>query len=272
MPDRARMLDDCLEALREQRNLPAVLRRYPDQRGELVSLLRLSVQLSELSPAPASDPAFRLRARNQMLALAARRRAGRWTPSGMARRFSARPGLRLALGGAVATAVALGGLTAAAADSLPGQPLYGYKTGLEQLQLALTLDPNANARLRLSFAERRLEEAQQLIAKGQVAEGVRLVDQYDSDVGRADQSLADAAINERDAGAIASFLGDRQAQADARLQALTGSLESGGDAQAATAVARARSHADGALAARRDALRTRGASGGPHTDAGGQGH
>ena len=266
MPDRARMLDECLEALKEQRNLPEVLRRYPRQRDELVSLLRLYVQLNELSPAPAPDPAFRLKTRNQILALAAQRRAGRWSPSGMARRLGARPVLRLALSGAAVAALAVGGLTAAATGSLPGQPLYGYKTGIEQLQLALTHDPNANAQLRLSFAERRLEEAKQLIARGQVAEGLRLVDQYDRAVGQADQSIAGAAIGDREAGAMARYLGDRQAQADAQLQALTGTLESGGDTQAAKAVARVRTHADGALAARQQTLRTRGAAASPRAD------
>ncbi len=65
---------------------------------------------------------------------------------------------------------------------------------------------------------------------------------------------------------MARYLGDRQAQADAQLQALTGALESGGDAQAANAVARARTHADIALAARQETLRTRGASGSRHAD------
>jgi hypothetical protein len=227
----------------------------------MVSLLRLSVQLSELSPAPVPDPAFRLRARNRMLSLAAERRASRWSPSGVARRLTARPGLRLALSGAAVAAFAFGGLTVAAAGSLPGQPLYGYKTGLEEVQLALTLDPNANAQLRLSFAQRRLEEAKQLIARGQVAAGVSLVDQYERAVGQADQSLAAAAIDDRAAAATARYLGDRQAQADAQLQALAGTLESGGDSQAAREVARARTHSDGALAARQEKLRARGESG-----------
>ena len=260
------MLGECLEALKEQRNLPEVLRRYPRQRDELVSLLRLSVQLSELSPAPVPDPAFRLKARNRLLALAAQRRAGRWSPLGIARRLVTRPALRLALSSVAVAGLAIGGLTAAAAGSLPGQPLYGYKTGLEQVQLALTLDPNANAQLRLSFAERRLDEAKQLIARGQVADGVRMVDQYDRAVGQADQSLSVAALDDREAGAMARYLGDRQAQADTQLQALTGTLESGGDTQAARAVARARTHADGALAARQETLRTRGAPGSQHVD------
>lgn len=266
MPDRARILDDCLKALKEQRNLVQVLRRFPRQRDEMVSLLRLSVQLSELSPAPAADPAFRLKARNRMLGLAAERRAGRWSPSGVARRLAARPGLRLALSGVAVAALAIGGLTAAAAGSLPGQPLYGYKTGLEEVRLALTLDPNANAQLRLSFAQRRLDEAKQLIARGQVAEGVSLVDQYDRAVGQADKSLAAAAIDDRAAAATARYLGDRQAQADAQLQALAGTLESGGDSQAAGEVARARSHSDGALAARQEKLRARGDPGGRPAD------
>ena len=80
-------------------------------------------------------------------------------------------------------------------------------------------------------------------------------------VGQADKSLAAAAIDDRAAAATARYLADRQAQADAQLQALAGTLESGGDSQAAREVARARSHSDGALAARQEKLRARGDTG-----------
>jgi len=107
--DLTQPLQECLTALDQKRNLQEVLRRYPADRDELISLLRLSVDLSTLGPPPA-DPGFRLRARNQMLAAAAdRRRSRRWNPLASL----PRPAARLAFAGALAAALALGGLTAA---------------------------------------------------------------------------------------------------------------------------------------------------------------
>ena len=70
MRDLTRPLQECLAAMDDKHNLQDVLRRYPADRDELIGLLRLSVDLGSLE-APAADPAFRLRARNRMLAAVA---------------------------------------------------------------------------------------------------------------------------------------------------------------------------------------------------------
>ena len=127
MPDLTRPLQECLEAMDEKRNLQDVLRRHPADRNELIALLRLSVDLGGLG-APTADPAFRLRARNRMLAsVAARHRRRRWN----LRIALPRPVSRLALAGVSLAALMLASLTAAAAsgDSLPGDPLYAIKLG-----------------------------------------------------------------------------------------------------------------------------------------------
>src|SRR5690242_21331278 len=102
-------LELCLQALQEKRDLQDILRRYPGERDELIGMLRLSIDLNALG-APAADPAFRLRARNQMLALAGRRHAQQRNPL----RRLPRPAARLALAGAMAVAMVAAGLTAAA--------------------------------------------------------------------------------------------------------------------------------------------------------------
>src|SRR4029077_4151069 len=101
--DLTQPLQECLQAMGEKRNLQEVLRRYPEERDQLIDLLRLSVDLGGLAPsAPAADPAFRLRARNRMLSAAAhRRREQRWNPFGAL----PRPAARLAFAGAVAAAL-----------------------------------------------------------------------------------------------------------------------------------------------------------------------
>jgi hypothetical protein len=242
--DLTQPLEECLQAMGEKRNLQDVLRRYPTERDQLIELLRLSVDLGGLAPStPAADPAFRLRARNRMLAAAAQRRRGpRWNPFGAL----PRPAARLAFAGALSVALLVGGLTSAAAseNSLPGDPFYTVKLAVESAQLAVAFDPAARARLHAQFAAVRLSEAQRLIAAGRVQDGVRQVDQYDTAVAQFNRALAGSTLDDNAIAELRQFMNDHEASADASLQSLAGSLAAGGDAQAAAAVTRTRSHAD----------------------------
>jgi hypothetical protein len=228
--------------MQQKRNLQDVLRQYPAERDELIGLLRLSVELSRLG-APAPDPAFRLRARNLMLARAAQRRRSAWrNPLG----WLPRPALRVATAAAFAVALLVGGISAAVASnqSLPGDPLYSVKLGVERVQLAATFDSSARARLELHFADVRLEEAQRLFAVGRKDEGVRLVAQYDAAVAQFNHAVASTALDDRSIGELNRFLAERQAHADASLGALAGSLSARGDAETAAIVARTQSRVD----------------------------
>jgi len=243
--DLSRPLEECLQAMKEKRNLQDVLRRYPSDREELIGLLRLSVDLGSLG-APAADPAFRLRARNRMLAVAAQRRqVQRRNPfAGLPR-----PVVRLSLAGAFAVALLVGGLTAASASdrSLPGDPLYGVKLEIERVQLAATFDSTARARLQLHFADVRLNEAQRLYAMGRQQDAVRLVGQYDAAVSQFTRSVATSTFDARAVSELSRLVEERQAQADASLNALAGSFSQRGDSEGAAAVARTRTHVDEAL-------------------------
>ena len=242
MRDLSRPLQECLEAIEQRRNLPEVLRRYPADRDELVALLRLSVDLGGLE-APAADPAFRLRARNQMLAAAARQRHPRHRNP---LRAWPRPAVRLAFAGAVAVALVAGGLTAVAASggSLPGDPLYTVKLGAEQAQLTFTFDSVDRARLQLHFADLRLQEARRLFAAGRKSEAVGLVNQYDAAVAQFDQSVAGTAFDSQAIAVLSRYVTERQAQADASFDAMAGSLSAGGDPQSAAIVSRTHSRVD----------------------------
>ena len=244
MRDLTQPLQECLQAMGEKRNLQDVLRRYPAERDQLIELLRLSVDVGGLTPSvPAADPAFRLRTRNRMLAAAAqRRKARRWNPLGAL----SRPAARLAFAGVAAVALLLGGLTSAAAagSSLPGDAFYPIKLGVEQAQLAITFDAVARARLHAQFGEVRLNEAQRLVAAGRVQDGVRQADLYATAVAQFNRALAATRVDDRAVAELQRFMIDHEAAADASLQSLAGSLQAGGDAQAAAAVARTRSHAD----------------------------
>jgi Domain of unknown function (DUF5667) len=243
--DLSRPLEECLEAMQDKRNLQDVLRRYPADRDELIGMLRLSVDLSSLG-APAPDPAFRLRARNRMLAEAVQRRHAQ-RPQPFAR--LPRPVIRLAFAGALAVALLVGGLTAAAAsdNSLPGDPLYGVKLGVERVQLTATLDSAARARLQLHYAELRLSEAQRLFALGRAQEAVRLVSQYDAAVAEFSHSVSTNSFDNRAISELSRLVEERRVHDDASLNALAGSLSQRGDRDGAAAVARTQSHVDQAL-------------------------
>jgi len=253
VPDLSRPLQECLEVMDDKRNLQEVLHRYPADRNELIALLRLSVDLGELG-AHTADPAFRLRARNRMLATAADRRR-RWN-----RRIGLpRPVWRLTLAGASFAALLVASLTAAAAsgNSLPGDPLYAIKVGVERAQLATTFDSGARARLQLHFADVRLDEAQRLFALGRAKDGIRMMDQYDSAVTQFNLSIAASALDARTVDDLSRLTDDRAALADASLKQLAGSLAASGDRETADAVRRTQSHVDQTLRGSKSELQAR---------------
>jgi len=249
VPDLSNALQECLVALDDQDGLQNVLRRYPNDRDELISLLQLAIDVSALGGEQA-DPALRLRARNAMLAEAAHRRERRrWNPFA----FVPRPAIAA---GAAGLALVAGGLTAAAASnsSLPGDPLYGVKLTIENAQLAATFSPAERAQLQLHFADVRLDEAQRLFAAGRVQDGVRLVGQYDAEVAQFKQSIGATSLNNEDVKELSRLVDDRQSRADARLKELAGSLAASGDSQAAAAIAQSESRIDAELRGSRQDL------------------
>ncbi len=90
--------------------------------------------------------------------------------------------LVLVLGGA--------GMTAqAAAGALPGDALYGVKTGLEQARLSLTNAADAQVRLYLELANRRLEEMDALVEAGRYTEVAPLAEDFHNYVSKALEAL-----------------------------------------------------------------------------------
>jgi uncharacterized protein DUF5667 len=242
MRDLSRPLEECLTAVKERRNLQEILRRYPKEREELIGMLRLSVELSSLG-APAADPAFRLRARNRMLGLAAKRRSEkRGTPLA----WLPRPAARLTFAGMVAIGLVAAGITAAAASdtSLPGDPLYGVKLGIERVQLAVTLDSASRARLQLHLADVRLGEAQRLFSMGRKGDAITLVNEYEAAVAGFNQSVATASFDDTASSELSQLVQERQARADESLNALAGSLTAQGDTKTAAIISKTQSHVD----------------------------
>ena len=97
----------------------------------------------------------------------------------------------LLFGGAVATAHA-------AQDSLPGNPLYPVKTGLERAQLALSQDQAHNAELHLMFAEKRLGELAGLVEDRRFDQLTGVTEAFEAHLQSAVQDLGSIAETEPD--------------------------------------------------------------------------
>ncbi len=157
----------------------ALARCQPDVRQEVEPLLRLAVAIAR--PAHSGlNPAFREQARarllerleepenevrplGQVFAFPMPSRQRRWRlPS-------------LAAAAVLALVVAFGtGAAYASQGSLPGDPLYSVKTGMEQASVVLATSDDARASLYIRLAENRLHEMEALIQTGRAEVGAGL--------------------------------------------------------------------------------------------------
>ncbi len=164
--------DDCLHDLDSGVGIDEALSRYP---AELAAELRPMLEAAQfarlpLNARPRPEAEFASRARFLSLARAARgaqkRSLWAWlfgpTPAATRRRsFALQLGSLVFIGGVILGSVVT---VNAAGSALPGDLLYGLKLAVEDTQLALSPAPASRQALEAQFDERRLEEAQQLLA------------------------------------------------------------------------------------------------------------
>lgn len=84
---------------------------------------------------------------------------------------------------AAATAAGLGlaggvAISVASADAMPDSALYPVKLAKEQVQLAVTMDPAAKADLLLQLSEKRLNEANQMLARNETSQAAAAIQRY----------------------------------------------------------------------------------------------
>lgn len=145
---------------------------------------------------------------------------GAWAAafSAFVRRQAAAP-QRLVFSGLVAVLVVLvlvagaSATVAVAQESLPGDTLYPVKVNLEDVQARLSRDAAAEARLHLSFAERRLDEIARLIADQRYDDIAIATSEFESRIQAAiDSLLAVAAGNPAEAQELARQISDALAR------------------------------------------------------------
>lgn len=163
------------------------------QRAQLIAAMRAEFAPSaapEAAPAPSAAPAAPGAASSADASTVRGARGRRRVPPQRDRRPSGQgahraPGLRplrgslgrlrpnsrlgkgIAAGGlgVGVAASALGGVAAASGDALPGDSLYGFKRGMEDLRLDFADDETARGRLHLDRAATRLREARRLMER-----------------------------------------------------------------------------------------------------------
>ncbi len=164
--------DDCLHDLDSGVGIDEALSRYP---AELAAELRPMLEAAQFARLPQTarprpEAEFASRARFLSLAREARgaqkRSLWAWlfgsTPAATRRRsFALQLGSLVFIGGVILGSVVT---VNAAGSALPGDLLYGIKLAVEDTQLALSPAPASRQALEAQFEERRLEEAQQLLA------------------------------------------------------------------------------------------------------------
>jgi outer membrane biosynthesis protein TonB len=189
----ARKLDDifneCYERIRLGESLESCLRRYPEHRAELESLLITAFDVgrraSYIHPRPAFKhwaqvrvEAARYHARQPQRQIERAETFSRW-----------RQGWAVALAAVLILILTSSGTMAASAASLPDQPLYQVKLVTEQVRLALAFTDAQKAQVQTQIVGTRAAEVQALANQGKTEQAAiaaeRLADQLE---------LADSAI------------------------------------------------------------------------------
>ncbi len=164
-------LENCLQAINDGEALDSILERYPHLAADLRPLLEAAQMARTLRPGPGQavnrSPVpqnAQTRSRARVLSAAARLREVH-----APRRIT--PALRTAfamLGVALFLILGGNGLLVASASSLPGEPLYAVKRGMENLQLSLASDPQEKAIIEQELYDLRIEETGTLLHEQRV--------------------------------------------------------------------------------------------------------
>ncbi len=199
---RAELLDRCLTLIqRGELGADECLRRHPELQSELQPLLIAAQQLQRQLAAPGPSAQFRSDSLARVLRLTRERLS---TGESATKRDSGPPvalweRLRVLLspdrGGHLIRRLAPGwvmitlvlslallsvsvGVAFAASEALPGDSLYGLKRGMERAALLISPTANGDARLLRGFADRRVDELEQLARGGRLGELKQVLADY----------------------------------------------------------------------------------------------
>ena len=186
----ADLLAECSELIIAGGSVQACLDQHPQHATELEPLLSAVVQVRGLRPVPARSTAAVVQGRAAFMAAAyAMAPAPRQAPSqswgerigawwqgllaglalptdGSFLPRSMPAGLMAALLIVILTGVLTTGVVATSAHALPGDLLYPVKTAVENVQVLITRDPEDRGTLLVEQANRRVDEAREIVKLG----------------------------------------------------------------------------------------------------------
>jgi hypothetical protein len=206
------ILQDSLEALLSgEAELDGLLARYPQYSEELKPRLEAVMWLEKRKPALDPPPGFIEASASRLVAkLEGEASAGSvamqaegvgpldWVSAWLTRLvtgFDRRTAFQFATALVLIIGLLFGFFSAARASksALPGEPLYGLKVGLERVEFSLAFSDFKRAELNVRFAERRLQEIQELVQNKRYDHVAQAVTNFQDQVQRANESLEVAA-------------------------------------------------------------------------------
>ncbi len=155
------ILEDCLQRLRQGQSLEDCLKLYPQEAVRLRPLLLAALKMQSL-PKPEPRPEAIIAGREKMLSSARLLFQPPRTEQKVLR-LSFR--LAFCITGLLLLTTMIF-VVVASAHSLPGNPLYGVKRGIETVRLGLTVNTSARQSLETRYAHERLNEIQSMIHNG----------------------------------------------------------------------------------------------------------
>lgn len=165
------LLAECSDMILAGASLAACLERYPEQASELEPLLSTIFSVHELTPVPPRLPAVAARGRTIFMSQVARlqpRGATRSWWQSFVNPFPSTPrtrplGLFAILLIVIISGIVISGSVTLASSALPGDFLFGVKTGAENVRMFLTTDEEAREDLSALYGQRRVDEARAVV-------------------------------------------------------------------------------------------------------------
>lgn len=219
----AEILAECLEAIENgTMTAAACLQKYPQYQTELKELFGT---LQVVKSVPAVTPSLQFR-QNAPARLLKKINAGKSPKPQKQRRKRTGFGLRKAATAALVVLIAFSatgvGAAYAASDDLPGDPLYGVKTTVEDLQLAFS-DDEGDVGLLNKFANRRVDEIKALTEAGRFDDIPAAVQSFEKTNGKLGQAINDLA--ESDPGKAEALSATLEEARETRTDTLTELLD-----------------------------------------------
>jgi hypothetical protein len=191
------ILANCIEEIRSGKStVEDCVNRYPALGKELRSLLEIAAALKTVEVIP--SPEFKERVKGHLFEEIRNSPVKISRPLWTWHEMKPAKALALVLIGVLILVLAGGGTVYAAQSSVPGDALYPVKTGVENIQLAVTPGAVAKAQLHLKLAQRRINEVTQQVKMnhGVNAQALEAITrQYDAALKELSKSSNTAAVN-----------------------------------------------------------------------------